>query len=1037
MAKKTDTDSLSAALRIIAVAWEKRSPSLNLSNLGLTALPPEVGSLAALTTLDLRNNRLVTLPPEVGSLTALTKLDLGGNRLVALPSEVGCLTALTALYLNNNLLAALPPEVGSLTALTRLDLSGNRLVALPSEVGCLTALTALYLNNNLLAALPPEIGFLTALTELYVNNNPLAALPPEIGSLATLTTLVLSNNRLAALPPEVGSLTALTTLSLGGNLLAALPPTVGSLTALTALSLGGNLLADLPPEIGSLTALTELYVNNNLLTALPSEVGYLTALTELYLSNNRLAALPPDVGCLTALTVLSLGGNLLATLPPEIGSLVALTTLDLSNNRLAALPLECGRLASLKHLYLHENVMLGLPQEMLGPTFSDVARRKAIAASPQAILEYYFKSASGARALREVKLILVGRGEVGKTTLADALQGKAFVNSRPRTDGVSITPWPITPKGGDAIVRIWDFGGQEIMHGTHQFFLTRRAIYVVMVDGRDDRYQREAEYWLKLVRAFGGDSTVMVLMNRQANYTFDLDRNALATKYGVKPDLFFATECSKRSTLTAVRQTIFRIVGELLSTQANFPAQWWAVKTALENMKEDYLSDPDYRTLCRHNGVVDKREQDQLLDRLNDLGTIVHFPEDRLADLTVLDPEWATDGVYRVVTDVRLREEKHGKLRTSALKDILSAERWPQALHRQYILNLMLKFDLCFRAEDEDDVYFVPELLPEQTPNLSGWHAKDGVVFRYEYPILPHGIVPRFISKTHRRSEGQHRWRSGVVVTKDGAEALIRGDYDASTVDIWVRGPHRNARRALLSIVREKFDAIHSRFKELNPIEWVGLPRDPTVFVAYQDMILDERDGKSTVRVTLAGRRVDEPLEDILSGVESAGERQIKADILAGLAESNNRDRDVPVHVPPQSKEPNPMKVPDPQPPFQPAMPHVVTLALVAIAIIGSTGGVLAWMFNTVGGGVGFALVATVTVLLCVLMLAFMALFSGLIAGTAFERLIIRVLNSLPLLSSLLSHFRDVIPTKQVPSSNGPGTPATRKPRTARKPVAK
>ena len=623
----------------------------------------------------------------------------------------------------------------------------------------------------------------------------LAALPPEIGSLTALQTLSVSNNQLATLPPEIGSLTALQTLYLSRNQLATLPPEIGSLTALQRLSVSNNQLATLPPEIGSLTALQTLFLSSNPLATLPPEIGSLTALQVLRLDGNQLATLPPEIGSLTALQVLRLDGNQLATLPPEIGSLTALQVLRLDGNQLATLPPEIVRLKNLTRLYLHDNPDLGLPSEILGPTWDDVARGKAKPKPPREILDYYFSTVAGSWALREVKLILVGRGEVGKTTLAEALQGRPFKKNRPRTDGIRITPWPVKPKGGDAVVRIWDFGGQEIMHGTHQFFLTKRSVYVVMVDGRDGRYQREAEYWLKLVRAFGGDSTVMVVMNRQKDYKFDLDRNALATKYGVSPDLFFATECSKKGTITTVRRAILRVVAEMLSTQAKFPAKWWEIKTHLEGMKDDYLSDGAYRELCAEHGIDDLDEQDQLLARLNDLGTVVHFADDHLADLKVLNPEWATDGVYRVVTDEKLREEKRGKLKAVALRDILPKKRWPEASHRRYILDLMQRFDLCFPAEGEEGVYIVPELLPEMTPDLSGWDGRGCVLFRYKYPILPHGILPRFISKTHKLSEGRYRWRSGVVVMKDTAEALVRADYDTSIVDIWLRGPHRDARR--------------------------------------------------------------------------------------------------------------------------------------------------------------------------------------------------------------------------------------------------
>jgi internalin A len=174
--------------------------TLDLRDLGLTSLPPEIWNLTALTYLDLDGNSLTALPPEIGNLTALAFLRLDGNSLTTLPPEIGNLTALTLLDLDSNGLTALPPEIGNLTALTLLRLDGNSLTTLPQEFGNLTALTHLVLHGNSLTALPPEIGNLTALTDLSLHGNSLTALPPEFGNLAALTLLLLEEN---PLPREI------------------------------------------------------------------------------------------------------------------------------------------------------------------------------------------------------------------------------------------------------------------------------------------------------------------------------------------------------------------------------------------------------------------------------------------------------------------------------------------------------------------------------------------------------------------------------------------------------------------------------------------------------------------------------------------------------------------------------------------------------------------------------------------------------------------------------------------------------------------
>jgi internalin A len=147
---------------------------LDLSDLGLTILPPEIGRLVDLEELRLWGNRLTTLPSEIGQLTNLRTLRLGGNQLTALPREIGQLTNLQTLSLRGNRLTALPREIGQLTNLQELELKGNRLSTLPREIGQLTNLRILRLGGNELMVLPHELGQLTSLQTLYLKGNPVA-----------------------------------------------------------------------------------------------------------------------------------------------------------------------------------------------------------------------------------------------------------------------------------------------------------------------------------------------------------------------------------------------------------------------------------------------------------------------------------------------------------------------------------------------------------------------------------------------------------------------------------------------------------------------------------------------------------------------------------------------------------------------------------------------------------------------------------------------------------------------------------------------
>eukprot|EP00964_Phaeocystis_antarctica_P099033 scaffold64945_cov55-Phaeocystis_antarctica.AAC.2 len=366
----------------------------------LESLPPEVGGLLALTSLNLRSTALTTLPAVVGGLLALTSLNLRNTGLTTLPVEVGGLRALTKLNLELTALTTLPAEVGGLLALTSLNLSGNTvLTTLPAEVGGLLALTSLNLRSTAITTLPAEVGGLRALTSLDLCGTALTTLPAEVGGLLALTSLNLSYTALTTLPAVVGGLRALTSLNLSYTALTTLPAEVGGLRALTSLNLRKTGLTTLPAEVGGLRALTSLNLSYTALTTLPAVVGGLRALTSLDLWGTALTTLPAEVGGLLALTSLDLSNTGLTTLPAEVGGLRALTSLDLSETSLTTLPAEVGGLLALTSLNLRETAITSPPKDL----HLDVAAAKDWLHGQHLVAQHSAKQWDGDEMLRSLR----------------------------------------------------------------------------------------------------------------------------------------------------------------------------------------------------------------------------------------------------------------------------------------------------------------------------------------------------------------------------------------------------------------------------------------------------------------------------------------------------------------------------------------------------------------------------------------------------------------------------------------------------------
>ena len=73
-------------------------------------------------------------------------------------------------------------------------------------------------------------------------------------------------------------------------------------------------------------------------------------------------------------------------------------------------------------------------------------------------------------------------------------------------------------------VRAWDFGGQEVYRVSHQFFLTRRALYLVVWNARQGQEHDEVEGWLRRIRLRAGpDARTLVVATHCAERLPELD----------------------------------------------------------------------------------------------------------------------------------------------------------------------------------------------------------------------------------------------------------------------------------------------------------------------------------------------------------------------------------------------------------------------------------------------------------------------------------------------------------------------------------
>ncbi|TAK59812.1 MAG: TIR domain-containing protein [Bacteroidetes bacterium] len=681
---------------------------------------------------------------------------------------------------------------------------------------------------------------LTNLTDLYLSTTQLSDITPLSG-LTKLTTLYLDNTQLSDITPLSG-LTNLTDLYLSTTQLSDITPLSG-LNNLTILDLTNTQLRDITPLSG-LTNLTTLYLDDTQLRDITPLSG-LTNLTYLYLHNTQLSDITPLSG-LTNLTYLFLSNNQLNNITPLSG-LTNLTTLDLRDNQLSDIGALKG-LTKLTNVYLENNPIENPPREIVN---------KGIKA-----IQEWFKEEK--IYINEVKVLLVGHGEVGKTTLVKCLKGEKPNKKEQATHYINISKQEVRHKKKNVKLKYWDFGGQEMMHSTHQFFLSKRCLYILVLDGRRDE---DPEYWLKHIESFGGNSPVLVVLNKiDTNPAFDVDRRFLQEKYKFIKG-FYKTACfGKKLGINELKKGIIQALNEVEILSTGFLKSWLPVKNTLEEMTEPFISQHTYEGFCAEEGISETNSRETLAEYLNDLGIVVHFKDVKLQDMHILQPRWASRAAYKIITSKKVADS-HGILKEDWLKEIMKKEGKDDYTYDPsvfpFILELMEKFELSYPLKVKD-TYLISELLDIQQPPLP---AHEGSVLKFYLQfedLLPRSIMPRFIVRMHEDIKADLRWRTGVVlyVKEFDTTAIVIADMKERKINVTVSGKRK---REHFAYIRKTIHDIRGSFEKLNVTEWLPLPDVDGYALEYDELIGYEESGKEEYFVGKLKKNYK--VKDLLDGI--------------------------------------------------------------------------------------------------------------------------------------------------------------------------
>jgi len=805
--------------------WEQKN-SQNRGNANeINLLPPTLPKLHLLQKLVAASMQIADLEP-LGALANLQQLYCYSTKITDL-SPLAALTDLQQLSCSSTKIADLSP-LAALTNLQQLSCSSTKIADL-SPLAALTNLQLLSCSSKQITDLSP-LAALTNLKLLYCYSTKITDLSP-LAALSNLQLLYCYFTQIADLSP-LASLINLQQLSCSSTQVADLSP-LASLINLQQLYCSSTPVADLSP-LALLTNLHHLDCSSTPVADL-SPLASLTNLQHLSCSSTQVADLSP-LETLTNLQKFYCSSTPVADLSP-FASLTNLQHLDCSSTKIADLsPLET--LTNLQHLscsytqvadlspiltFIKKEIQVKWESYGSGILVKDCPLInppiEIVKQGNEAILNYFReKELTGVEKSLEAKVVLIGEGQAGKTSLRTRLlrPEAPLPNKADRTKGldIEIEKYVYELAGGERMrLNVFDFGGQDHYKPLHQFFYSKNTLYVLVTKNGDDA-TNDFDFWLDTAKLFGQGSPVLLVHNLFGDVRSQFNRS----KYARFEDILKESIEVNLLTLTgweAVKSHVEFLASRLPHVHEEIPKSWGNVRRTLAARREEQvISMKEFLKICAEpdNGSMDRERALRCSAYLHDIGIILHYQDNlTLEPHVIIKNEWATEAVYRVIDDREI-DRRSGLF---GPKDLVRIWYQPEYENlRSQLLELMKKFRLCYPLKNSDDL-IAPQLLPVRPPEGYIWQPKEDLQLFVEYDFMPLGLMSQLIVECHLLIAEERRlvWRDGFVAelpdNQARAEILLQKRNGKQAIGIRVQG---SKRRDLMTIIDSKLEELHHPF---------------------------------------------------------------------------------------------------------------------------------------------------------------------------------------------------------------------------------
>ncbi|CAG2205293.1 unnamed protein product [Mytilus edulis] len=301
---------------------------------------------------------------------------------------------------------------------------------------------------------------------------------------------------------------------------------------------------------------------------------------------------------------------------------------------------------------------------------------------------------------------------------------------------------------------LWDFAGQKDFYATHQVFMSKCAVYLLVTDSLEFStvenqgldFEGSANYvsfWFDAIHCYWSttmkgrlDPPIIVVCTNEDKIKEPSERDKLQKQFkdnlgqvmkdqekkGHLRNVYFISNTEDSDIVfEEIRKDISRQAMDMEDWGKDCPLKWLLFQQVLLKLKDTKIPISSTKTLlkiAKHEdiGISEESEVKRCLQYCNDNGTVIYFDEENLEDYVILDPKWLINAFRCLVSDkidnvIEVSDDWQNLKDTGQLTDSLISRLFQKEPtlkfddNKAHLIEVMKRFDIIVNLKDSTALY--------------------------------------------------------------------------------------------------------------------------------------------------------------------------------------------------------------------------------------------------------------------------------------------------------------------------------------------